>query len=458
MLKKLLVYLILLSVIIIESCRYDETTPTQEIAVDKYEKELVYRWIDEVIKLGQVSVGFSPPVAARGYGYTALALYETLLPGMPENISMKGQIVDWQGLNTKPDPNVKLHWGLVVNTVMANMCLKIPAESNRQAWKDEVVALEAFYNDKYKSECTTAEYNASIAYGKACSDEVYAYSKTDPIYATIKTEPKEVHNSNFPVDYVPPTGPGKWRPTFPLSQGALQPYWGVTRPFLKKNIDIAPPPPNEFSMDTNSIYYKEMMEVYTTVKGLTPEQRIIGLYWDDAPFKTQTPGGHSIKIYNQLMKENEFKISTSVESFLKVSMAVHDAFVNCWKYKYTYNTERPISYLRDSLSLQDFTPIIATPPFPDYCSGHSNQSGAAMTVFQNQFGANYTFTDSSHVKRSDIDAITRAARTYNKFSDMYNEVAMSRLYAGIHFRKSIEEGVKVGQQIGQNIWDLKYKK
>lgn len=441
----------------LDSMKFIESS-NLESPVNKYERELFHRWIDEVIKLGQVSVGFSPPVTARAYGYTALALYETLLPAMPNNVSMAGQIEDWQGLTTKPNPNINYHWGLVMNSVMAEMCLLIPGESNRPVWKQEVIDLEASFNEKYKSECTTEEYEASIAYGKECAKEVYAFSKTDPIYETITTEPKEPHNSNFPTSYEPPVGPGKWVPSPPLLAPALQPYWGQCRPFLKKNRDeVLPEPPIEYSADSNSRFYNAMNEVNEVAKNLTPEQRIIALYWDDAPFKTQTPGGHSIKIYNQLMKENRFSISRAVESFLKVSMSIHDAFVNCWKVKYTHNEIRPINYIREFIN-PNFNAVFATPPFPDYTSGHSTQSGAAFTIFVNTFGNRYTFTDSSHVNRSDINEVTRAPRTYNSLNDMFDEVSMSRLYGGIHHRFSLEEGIRVGKLIGQNIWDLKYRK
>jgi len=440
------------------SCDRYNDTPNNTVSIDKYERELVNRWVDQLVRLGQLSPGMSPPVVARGFGYSALALYETCLPVIESNISMKGQILEWQGLSTKPQTNVNYHWGVVINTLMSTMCLEFAGINNRQQWKDEFLALESDYNDKYKLECTTDEFNASVAYAKACSQEIIDFAKTDPIYGTIKTEPKEPMNSNFPIDYEPPVGKGLWVPTAPTFQIALQPYWGVTRPFLTKNINISPAAPNPYSEDTNSVYYKEMLEVYNTNLNITPEQRIIALYWDDAPFRTQTPGGHSVKIYNQLMRENKFPVSQSIESFLKVSMAIHDAFVNCWKYKFIFNTERPITFIHNVMLKPDFTPVISTPPFPDYCSGHSNQSGAAMTIFNFQFGESYTFTDSANVKRPDISPEARTPRTFKKFRDMYNEVAMSRLYGGIHYRKSIQEGVRIGNLIGENIWNLKYKK
>lgn len=453
-------YIIIIALLFISftSCDRYEDNPTKTITIDKFESEMVHKWVDQLVRLGQLSPGMTPPVVARGYGYTSFALYETCLPAMEDNISMKNQIVDWQGLTTKPQSNFNYHWGVVINTLMSSMCLEFSGQSNRDIWKNEILALETNYNNKYKLECTTEEFNASVAYANACAKEIIDFAKTDPIYNTIKTEPKEPMNSNFPVDYEPPVGKGLWVPTFPTFQIALQPYWGVTRPFLKKNVDLRPADPNPYSEDTNSVYYKEMLEVFNVNQNLTPEQRIIALYWDDAPFRTQTPGGHSIKIYNQLMRENKFSVSKSVESFLKVGMAIHDAFVNCWKYKYIFNTERPITFIRNIIKKPTFTPIISTPPFPDYCSGHSNQSGAAMKIFDLQFGENYTFTDSAHVKRDDIDAITRAPRTFKTFKDMYNEVAMSRLYGGIHFRKSINEGVRIGNLIGENIWNLKYRK
>ena len=88
-------------------------------------------------------------------------------------------------------------------------------------------------------------------------------------------------------------------------------------------------------------------------------------------------------------------------------------------------------------------PQLVTPPFPEHPSGHSVQSGAALTVLTDLFGDRYRFTDHTHDDRG------LPPRSFRSFSDAAQEAAISRLYGGIHFRPAIELGLAQGNQIGQ---------
>ena len=125
-------------------------------------------------------------------------------------------------------------------------------------------------------------------------------------------------------------------------------------------------------------------------------------------------------------------------------MAVSDAFVSCWFQKYRYNLLRPVTYSRAQFD-PDWLPLLVTPPFPEYPSGHSVQSGAAFQVLTDLFGRRYDFVDRTHDERG------FAPRRFDSFLDAADEAALSRLYGGIHFRAAIENGLAQGRRIGRAV-------
>ena len=115
---------------------------------------------------------------------------------------------------------------------------------------------------------------------------------------------------------------------------------------------------------------------------------------------------------------------------------------------------RPITYIRAKID-PTFASLLETPPFPEYTSGHSVQSGATAKVLTEALGNNFAFTDSTHVGRVDIKG---APRPFKTFYDFAAEAAISRLYGGIHYREAIEKGVEQGIKIGAEVNKLKFRK
>ena len=122
---------------------------------------------------------------------------------------------------------------------------------------------------------------------------------------------------------------------------------------------------------------------------------------------------------------------------------MHDSFISCWDCKYVFNLLRPITYIQAQID-GSWTPLITTPNFPEYTSGHSTQSGAAAFVLTDLFGP-MPFTDRTHDDRG----FTR--RSFASFRDAATEAAISRLYGGIHYRSAVDVGVDQGEAIGQAI-------
>ena len=113
-----------------------------------------------------------------------------------------------------------------------------------------------------------------------------------------------------------------------------------------------------------------------------------------------------------------------------------------WFQKYRYNLLRPVTYARAQFD-PDWLPLLVTPPFPEYPSGHAVQSGAAFQTLTDLFGKRYDFVDHTH------DARGFTPRGFDSFVEAGEEAAISRLYGGIHFRAAIENGLAQGRRIGR---------
>jgi PAP2 superfamily len=252
---------------------------------------------------------------------------------------------------------------------------------------------------------------------------------------------------NFPP-YVPPTGPDLWVPTPPAFQSALQPSWGRNRCFaIAEGTAIPPGNHPAFSEQPGSAFRTEALEVYTTVNGRTPEQDAIARFWSDDPGATATPPGHSISITTQVLRREQASLARAAEAYARVGIAVSDAFVACWHQKYAYNLLRPVTYIQRLVD-PSWLPPLATPPFPEYPSGHSVQSGAAFQVLTDMFGDGYAFVDYTHDSRG------LAPRSFGSFLEAADEAAISRLYGGIHFRAAIVNGITQGRAIGRAVTAL----
>jgi hypothetical protein len=174
---------------------------------------------------------------------------------------------------------------------------------------------------------------------------------------------------------------------------------------------------------------------------LTDEQKLIARFWSDDPMLSPTPPGHWVTIaLDQLALENA-TLDRQVEVLAKLGITVADAFIANWKMKYEYDLLRPVTYIRRVLD-DKWSPLLITPPFPEYPSGHSTQSGAAATVLTALFGENHAFTDTTH----EDDGLP--ARDFPDFWAAANEAGISRLYGGIHFRSAIDLGLDQGRCVG----------
>ncbi len=255
--------------------------------------------------------------------------------------------------------------------------------------------------------------------------------------------------------FTPLSGDEYWQPTSPGFISAIEPFWNILRTFMLDSCSqFAGLPPNKYSTDTSSLFYKELKEVYELGKKLTKEQSEIAMFWDCNPFALQqvghlefgikkiSPGGHWMGITGIACKKQKSSLSKTAYAHALVSIGMADAFISCWNNKYKYNRVRPVTVIKKLLD-RNWSPLLQTPPFPEYTSGHSVISTTASIILTHLFGNQFSFTDDTEVE------FGLAPRKFISFSSASKEAAISRLYGGIHFRDAIENGVKEGEQIGK---------
>lgn len=403
-------------------------------------------WFELQLGLVQTTPGFSPPVASRAFGYSGVALYESVVGGMPEHQSLAGQLNEFAGV-PEPEAGQAYHWPLVANSALATITRQFYAPTSAENHA-AINALEASFEDAYKVNISQDVFNRSVAYGETISGAIFEWSMTDGGYQGYQT--------NFDTMFQIPVGDGMWISTPRMAgdpQPALQPHWGNNRPFaLESGAECRAVPHPEYSETADTVFYDEALEVYNVSMSLTEEEKTIAAFWSDDPGQTATPPGHSISVLTQiLVADDTATLDFAAEAYARLGIAVADAFIGCWNSKYTYNLLRPVTYIQEMFDA-DWMPILETPPFPEYPSGHSVQSGATEVILTSLFGAEFEFTDHTHDTRG------FEPRTYASFAEMAQEAALSRLYGGIHYRAAIELGLDQGRCIGEQVNALQFRR
>ncbi|QJW91413.1 vanadium-dependent haloperoxidase [Spirosoma taeanense] len=436
--------------IVLQSCQpTDPTTPAPiGKTADQYTAEVASRWATLQLKLTQLTPGFSPPVASRAYGYAGLAMYEAVVPGIPNRRSLAGQL---QGLTALPVPESgkAYNWALSANTAQAVILKRLYGNASDLS-KAQIDSLEKALQAQFK-DTDQAVNDRSAAFGRQIAEALFAWSKTDGGH--------ESYGRNFPADYVVPVGPDLWKPTENGQKIPMQPYWGSNRTFIRANNELPMPKPLGYSTDAKSATFAQYMDVYTKSKTLTQTEKEIAVWWADNPAESFTPPGHSYNIANIAVKTAKANLATAAEAFARTGLSVADAFILCWRCKYTYNNMRPYTYVRVAID-PTWVPFWPAPPFPGYPSGHATQSSSAATVLTAIFGEGFTFVDDSHVGRlrDPLRNVEFRPRQFKSFAEAAQESADSRFYGNIHTRQDNETGLVEGKKIGANVNALSWVK
>jgi hypothetical protein len=212
-----------------------------------------------------------------------------------------------------------------------------------------------------------------------------------------------------------------------------------------------------FSTDKNSAFYKLMEDCYQEGKQLSEEHRRIAAFWDCNPFalednghlmvgmKKISPGAHWLGITSIACQQAGVDFAKAMKVHTMASVALMDGFIACWDEKFRSNRIRPETVIRRHID-PHWKPLLQTPPFPEYLSGHSTISSAAAVVLTHYFGDNFRYNDTVEERYG------LPARSFNSFQEAAIEAGISRFYGGIHYMDAIDNGRKQGLQVG--VWVL----
>lgn len=262
--------------------------------------------------------------------------------------------------------------------------------------------------------------------------------------------------------YRPADGPGQWNRTAPNFLPPLVPHWGNVRPFAVEDvITYRPPPPPELSSAEYATAVDEVMRLgRLTGSERTAEQTAIARFWVDGA-GTATPPGHWNRIATQIAFDRGQSLLENARTLALLNLALADAGIASWDAKYGYDFWRPIDAIRraaedgNAETQQDpqWLPLIITPCFPAYTSGHSSFSGAGAAVLTALYGDNVAFASRSdgHTGLTQRPLAETTVRHFASFEQAAEEAGMSRIYGGIHFMFDNTTGLDAGRSIGSDV-------
>ena len=429
-----------------------------------------------------------PPVASRISAYASLALFEGYAADPRSGLrSLAGQLNGLESLPAVPEG------ARVDGAIVAAVAERIVLDSLfRDGFAGSVRTIDSLATAQVEARAAAGvsakTRESSEAHGRALGEALLAWAATDGFFATRgrpwaqPTTRDKWQNTATLDQFVPQTLSGQsdfvstTNPNIaldaeaasekgifanrPKAAGATtlptfnptrptEPYWGELRTFvIRDGAECAAPPMPPYSEQPGSEFWKHGKAFHDSVKTLTPEQIQTALFWADNPVATGTPGFHWISVVNQMIPRRALSAPAAAELYALTSLAIADAFIGCWKQKYETLVVRPVAYVQRVFD-KSYRTVIPTPPFPEYTSGHSVQSAAAVEVLIGILGDSIAFLDSTQVD------VGQPPRAFPSFSAARDEVAWSRVWAGVHYLPGVIDGVAQGECIGRRVRELR---
>lgn len=420
------------------------------------DNEVVLAWADLTLHLLKNTPANTPTFASRTLGYIGLTMYESIVQGFENQNSMSKQL---NGLSNLPqvEKNKKYVWLISLNAAQAEILRNIYIQTS-DANKAKIDSLEKVIYENLAENQNEGKYDKtditrSEKFGKAVANTIFEWSKTDSGHRG--------YLRNFDKKMTFEQKKGGWQPPLyaqSFSHFPLHPHWGKNRTFLRKNAEIVAPDFISYSEEKDSPYYQQFFDVYQKRKVLSQEEKEIAIWWGDDPDETYTPPGHSYFLASLVVKTKNPPLIKSAETFARVGIAVADAFINCWKWKYQFFSERPNTFITTHID-STWVSFWPDPPFPAFPSGHAIQAAATATVLIDLYGEKCSFTDSLHYgrRKDDLRNVVYQPRKFDSFWAVAEETANSRFYGGIHTRQDNQAGLDKGKEIGKNVNQLNWK-
>jgi membrane-associated phospholipid phosphatase len=415
------------------------------------ESDVAIAWADMTLFITKNTPANTPTYSSRGLGYIGLTMYESVVPGDSSYQSLAGQLNGLANL-PKPEPGRAYDWVLALNAGQSRI-LKSIYNQTSDANKLKIDSLEQVIYRHFADKTDNATAERSVWFGQSVAQRVFDWSKTDGGH--------RAYLKNFDKKMRHPDRPGGWKPPLyaqSFSHYPLHPHWGQNRTFLVQNAQLSAPAILPYSTDSTSGYYQEFRQVHEKRKTLTQSEREAAIWWSDDPDETFTPPGHSYYFATLAVQRTRPSLVRCAETYARVGMAVADAFIDCWKWKFRFFSERPNTYVTQHID-QQWESFWPDPPFPAFPSGHAIQAGAAAAVLTDLYGGAFAFVDSAHAgrRRDQLRDTDFRPRRFASFKQAALEIADSRFFGGIHTPQDNRAGLEKGETIGLNVNGLTWR-
>lgn len=367
----------------------------------------------------------APPIASRAIAMVHTAIYDAV-----------------NAMNGSPFESYHVQAGPVTVSGTPEAAIAAAAHSILVSlFPTQAATLDAIYATRLNAIADGAAKTDGIAWGNSVANQILSLRGSDGMTDV--------------VNYTPGTNPGDWQPTPPALAKGLLPQWGGVDPWAMTSGDQFRPdaPP--------ALTSKEYTDAFNEVKTLgaktgstrTADQTEIALFWADGA-GTATPPGHLCEIGQAICEQFNLTLLETAHLFALLGMGVADAAIISWDAKYAYNNWRPVTAIANAAhdgnpnTAPDasWLPLITTPPFPDYISGHSTFSGASAKLMELFFGNDAISFD---VTSEGVPGVTRH---FDSLWAAAEEAGMSRVYGGIHWDFSSEAGLKAGSALAEYIY------
>lgn len=327
------------------------------------------------------------------------------------------------------------------------------------SWEAAVIAAGYTAATGVISHVATQETNFLALYERSLAAIPDGQAKTDGIawgrsVATAMLELRASDGWNATVPYTQNPGPGVWRPTLPANAPALLPGWGQVKSFvLPAGTRLLPHQPPSLESSAYAFEYDIVRRFGSkTSVERSADQTEIARFWSDGA-GTETPPGHWNHIARDVAVARGFNAQANARLFALLNLTLADAAITCWDAKYAYNLWRPITAIREAESDGNpgtaadpaWEPLIATPPFPEYTSGHSTFSRSSAKVLAEVFGSDAIAFEA---RSDDLPGVVRRFAGFGAAAD---ESGISRIYGGIHWPSANVAGQTLGNWLGTHV-------
>jgi membrane-associated phospholipid phosphatase len=425
------------------SCKKGENNDSNGLKQTKtFSSDVAVQWLNMQLEMLKIPLpaGTGSQNTERCQAYCGIALYESVVPGMPDYQTLYGQLTDFP-MMPATEPGKVYHWAAAANAALADMNRKL-FPTTAAANKTKMDSLENALKTIYSGEADAETLQRSIAFGKEVCTRVFAWAATD---GSANVNPTYVAPAPTPAN------PWYWVPTSPAPAAAVSPYASQRRllvPGVANGTTLTPPP--TYSTVVGSDFWKMAKDVYDKRNAATPDQQASAIYHRDVP--GYSPGGNFVAILSQTLSKAKPMLDVAALAYAKIGIAQSDATNICFTDKYIFNLVRPVTYINQYID-PAWTTFIAVPNHPEFPSGHATINSAATTMLANMFGDNFQLTLHTY------DYLSFPARSYNSWEEMSIEMSNSRVYGGLHYQATQDKSRVQGKKVAQNILDkVKFKK